>query len=1075
MYLRVRCPSCGKSSAVPETDAGLPAVCLACGSRYTIPEAAPAPLFSGPAAADSGTSDVDAAGPRRWGRMAWAAAALVVVTVVVAASLVARARPDPVDRPTAALYKSQAEAAAASGQLSDAYRKYHELELIVGDRPVRNPETRALVDKARADKDKVYALLLDQMSHQQKEAQARAAAARSRATFPAPSGPQEPAPVAAQGALSVSIPTTRDPETPAAAPDREAVAIAPTPPEPSAAPEPAPSPSTPTTRDAAPADAEPAAPRVALSRPPVEPMPEPAYGVTDEQIGRAIEKGVANLLAQFNRRTYSLEGVSLNNADGGGRNALAVYALMQAGQAVKDERLNVRGPDMDRKIKAMTHSNLRNGHPQVYALGIRATALSVFNRPQDRETLKQDVGLLLQAHTGGAYWYLADPRLKKVSGGGRGPWDNSNSQYGLLGVWSGAEAGIEVPGSYWAAVDAHWEATQLPDGEWSYAGDRGGKLSMTMAGIASLFVTHDWLDAPKYGFKVGREPFSPALKKALDWLETGDNAVEMTNAEWWGYTIYGIERVGLASGFKYFGRHDWYRALAGRIVAAQSGDGSWGDSVDTSYALLFLSRGRHPILMNKLRFDGYWANRPRDVANLARFATRQLERELNWQVVPLRPLPPSEDGGALAAGGGIGFRPRMRRGAAMAEPWSDWMDSPVLYLASHKPPKLMDGDYDNLRAFVEAGGLLFTHSDGDASEEHDGAFDQWVERELAPKLFPKYEVKDLPADHAAYNLVYKLEDAERPRLRAVSNGSRLLLVHSPVDIARAWQLRDTKTKAGLFRLGVNLFLYASGRRDLRNRLESPYVSDPGPAPAAGHGTVQVARLQYVGNWDPEPGAWRRFGRWFQRQTGTAVHVRETKLATLAADALSPAHVPLAHLTGNARYDFTDAEAAAVRKYVEGGGVLLIDQCGGSGPFDQSVQETLLPKAFPGAALRPMPMDTHPLFRGGPRDSGTEDLTKARLRPFNPDRAGNAERPFSDFTFGQGRVIFTPVDLTCGLLGTRTWGIAGFEPDYAQSFLKNLLFWVVDGRPEPSPGSESSAPATKPTTAPAAAPVTAPAR
>src|SRR5207248_8214444 len=115
--------------------------------------------------------------------------------------------------------------------------------------------------------------------------------------------------------------------------------------------------------------------------------------------------------------------------------------------------------------------------------------------------------------------------------------------------------------------------------------------------------------------------------------------------------LYGIERAGLASGFKYFGKHDWYRELAQRILLTQGGDGAWGESnvIETAYHLLFLSRGRHPILMNKLRFDGYWANRPRDLANLARFAGKQLERPLNWQVVPLD------------------------------NDYTDWMDSPILY------------------------------------------------------------------------------------------------------------------------------------------------------------------------------------------------------------------------------------------------------------------------------------------------------------------------------------------------------------------------------------------------------------
>ena len=39
--------------------------------------------------------------------------------------------------------------------------------------------------------------------------------------------------------------------------------------------------------------------------------------------------------------------------------------------------------------------------------------------------------------------------------------------------------------------------------------------------------------------------------------------------------------------------------------------------------------------MNKLRFDGYWANRPRDIANLARYASYTLERPINFQVVSM--------------------------------------------------------------------------------------------------------------------------------------------------------------------------------------------------------------------------------------------------------------------------------------------------------------------------------------------------------------------------------------------------------------------------------------------------------
>ena len=43
------------------------------------------------------------------------------------------------------------------------------------------------------------------------------------------------------------------------------------------------------------------------------------------------------------------------------------------------------------------------------------------------------------------------------------------------------------------------------------------------------------------------------------------------------------------------------------------------------------------------------------------------------------------------------------------------------------------------------------------------------------------------------------------------------------------------------------------------------------------------------------------------------------------------------------------------------------------------------------------------------------------------------------------MIFSPLDLTSGLLGTNTWGIIGYAPDYAQSLLQNIILWTLDGQ------------------------------
>jgi len=123
--------------------------------------------------------------------------------------------------------------------------------------------------------------------------------------------------------------------------------------------------------------------------------------------------------------------------------------------------------------------------PMTYAHSLRAAALAVYDRPEDRKVLEADVKWLVMGQKEGSYTYQSLLDL---------PWDNSNSQYGLLGVWAGAEVGVEVPIKYWEAVDRHWKTCQKSDGQWPYSNyTPQTTLAMTCGGLSSLMVTYDYL------------------------------------------------------------------------------------------------------------------------------------------------------------------------------------------------------------------------------------------------------------------------------------------------------------------------------------------------------------------------------------------------------------------------------------------------------------------------------------------------------------------------------------------------------------------------------------------------------
>lgn len=584
--------------------------------------------------------------------------------------------------------------------------------------------------------------------------------------------------------------------------------------------------------------------------------------------------------------------------------------------------------------------------------------------------------------------------------------DLSNAQYGALGMWALADAGFEIRREYWLVTDRFWRLLQRPDGSWSYAADKSVRdpmtfPAMTVAGLATLFLTQEFTD------KSLRSLPKPDknIEAGLAWLNANFKP-DTGNM----YYMYGVERVGLATGLKYLGPHDWFREGAADIVRRQKRDGSWdGNFVDansissTCFAMLFLSRGRNPIVFNKLQYDGPWNARPQDDAFLTRHLARKFERPLNWQVVNLQVDPTA------------------------------WLDAPILLITGSGDPRFTPEQIARLRTFIEAGGMIFSSAD-ETNLEFTNAI-----RRIAPQAAgQKYEMRQLPRSHILFGRELGADLPVPPQVWGVSNGIRELWVHSPMDMGASWQAQRF-TNRDHFEFPSALFFYATGKVNLQNRLASTEIP---PSTAPVHTTRTLARLLHDANADPEPGAWPRLAARL-RSAGVDLKIERVPIAELDIR-----NHRIAHLTGAGRVVLTAPQSASLKRFLDAGGILLADAAGGNPEFTDTFLRTLQ-GLYPGVGPVPLPKD-HPVYQGKFAHGPARPITEARFRKYGILTLG---KPVSEPALdglsigGKVRILFSQWDISSGLLGTNTWGIVGYAPDTAEQLATNMLLWAGE---QPAP-------------------------
>lgn len=730
----------------------------------------------------------------------------------------------------------------------------------------------------------------------------------------------------------------------------------------------------------------------------------PCAAATPEEVASAISKAQDYLFSKQNAQgnweespaREGSENASPKGGQWGGVTALVTYALLASGESPQEAKLQSA-------IKFLKKADIIG----VYAAGLRSQVWTFL--PDDGERKRavvQDLEILQRAaltakNNAGLFDYLspAKPGDARV--------DHSVSQYGVLGLWALDRVGANVDMAFWQAVENSWKSHQDPkSGGWCYADkpspDRGATIPMTAAGIATLFITQDYLHADE-GIQPRGNITNPSIERGMKWMRDNFDPSKTSPYAW-----YGIERIGVASGYKYFGKHDWYAMGADHLVKTQHG-GAWGGGVvDSSFCLVFLSRGRAPVMMNKLQYsisdakgksvEGAWNQRPRDVANLARWVGHRVERDLNWQIVNLE------------------------------VPAEELVESPILYISGSGPLTLSDSDKAKLRQYVEDGGMLFFNPDGGKPTATD-AF-----KKLGEELFPKYKFRELPEGSPIYTnqQFQRSKWRTKPPVQSLSNGAREMMITVPVlDCGRYWQTDDQK-RPELYQLPTDIFLYSVDRQNIQYKGERKVTKPDAKVQASA--TITVARLEYDGNWNPEPGGWRRLAAVMHNDDKTDLKISTVKLGEGKLNST----FAVAHLTGTGAIKLDDKAKAELKDYVEKGGTLIIDAAGGDSAF-ATAMEAELAGVFGGDAAKavsaPLPNDS-PLYAAmGIGNDTIEYRSYVRVR-LGQSPKGPRLRAID--INGKPKVIYSPEDLSVGLMGQPVDGIHGYSPRTATALMSGLI-------------------------------------
>ncbi len=756
--------------------------------------------------------------------------------------------------------------------------------------------------------------------------------------------------------------------------------------------------------------------------------------VTAEQVRDAITRGIKFLKSQQSKGSKG--GWPERPGQPGGVSALCTLAMLEAGEPLDSPALQ----------KALAYQRSLGEPKATYTTALQTMLFCAAEPKKDLLLIRRNAEWLAnsqirEGERAGAWTYFA-----QLGPHTRG--DNSNTQFALLGLHEAEQVGIQVNPEVWRRTLSYWLSAQCEDGSWNYYKPSEGEPrdastgSMTCAGISALVIASGKLsdgDASVSGNSVqccNPQQDHQKLELALQWLGQHFSVTinPSTRAERSSagvlYYLYGMERVGRLTGRRFLGKHDWYREGAEMFVNTQDrlqgywrgqGHGEDDPLVSTSLALLFLAKGRRPVVLGKLKhgLGQDWDAHRSAVQNLTRYIEPRWKQKLSWQTIDVR--------------------------AATVD---DLLETPVLFISGQEPLELTPEQKQNLQKYVGQGGFLFAEACCEGQ-----AFDRSF-RQLMQELFPEQPLRLLPPEHAIWFAEAPVKPAQMRPLYGVNACCRTSVVYCPQNLSCYWELSRGPRESGYpksvqdqveacLTIGANVLAYATNRQ-LIDKLARPKLTSGEPTvESLARGTLVVPTLSHGGGSEDAANALSNL----LLATGQELGVRmSAEVRPMAVDDSQLLDHPVAFIHGRRDFQLTAKQRKALGVYLKRGGFLFGDAICASPQFAAALRREVK-AAVPEASFVTLPVE-HPLLT---REFRGYDVSRVTLR--DPQlRAGDdplktklvQTKPLLEGVEIDGRlaVVFSPYDLSCALENQASLECKGYVREDAARLGANILLYAL---------------------------------